>query len=333
MTIFKSEDASTLRSCVVHYQNWLSKNVDQPVQSALGLQPQELGDTFVKLTELNSLLSKSQDGQIDIDNHFLPLLKKAIIQERRSEAFDVEKRSGFTFNHDLRARLDERLTSFSIVMNEYWFEHTGFSGLPKITDYLSIQYAEELLKKRGGLGLGERMYDEKFHILTAPSLFIPDLAYYRATCELRSTPVCVAYLDIDDFKQFNTEYGEPRVDRDVLPKFMSSLESHVYSHGHAYRFGGDEYTVILPNMPSSHAVGFLKSFQKKLRELTYFEVYKRTEVSVGIVEVSENSIQTDREVEERAAYAKNFAKEQGKNCIATFEKQGYEDSAVYVVQE
>jgi len=330
MTNFTGEEPSALRSYVGKYNNWLYENVDMPVKHALGLQPQELDDTFKKLSQLMAHLSTSPSEEIDSD--FLPLLKKAIIHARRSEAFDIEKRSGFTFNHDLRARLDERLCLISIVMNQDWFKITEFSGSPRITDYLSIQYAEELLKQKRNLRMGERVYDEKFHILTAPSLFIPDLAYYRATCELRSTPICVAYLDIDDFKQFNTLYGEPRVDRDVLPKFMSSLESHVYSHGHAYRFGGDEYTVILPNMSSSQAIDFLKSFQKKLRELAYFAIEERAEISVGIFEVSENSIQTDREVEERAAFAKNFAKNNGKNCIATFKDQDYEDSAVYVVQ-
>lgn len=330
MTKFTGEEQSVLRSYVIKYHNWLSENVDQPVGRALGLRPQELGDTFEKLSQLRDHLSTSSPEEIDSD--FLPLLKKAIIHARRSEASDIEKRSGFTFNHDLRVRLDERLCLISTVMNQDWFKTTEFSGSPRITDYLSIQHAEKLLKQKRNLRLGERVYDEKFHILTAPSLFIPDLAYYRATCELRTTPICVAYLDIDDFKRFNTLYGEPRVDRDVLPKFMSSLESHVYSHGHAYRFGGDEYTVILPNMSSSQAIDFMKSFQTKLRELAYFAIDEHTEVSVGIFEVSENSIQTDREVEERAAFAKNFAKNNGKDCIATFKDQGYEDNTVYAVR-
>jgi hypothetical protein len=47
-------------------------------------------------------------------------------------------------------------------------------------------------------------------------------------------------LDIGLFKDFNTAFGEPRVDRDVLPIFMSELEAHIYWHGYAYKFGGDE---------------------------------------------------------------------------------------------
>ena len=330
MINFTDKERSALRLYVIDYNNWLSENVGEPVRRVLGLQPQELGDTFEKLSHLITDLSTSPSQEIDSD--FLPLLKKAIIYARRFVASDIERRSGFTFNHDLRDRLDEKLSLISMVMNQDWFKITEFSGSPRITDYLSIQCAEELLSQKKNLQLGQRLYDEKFHILTAPSLFIPDLAYYRATCELRSTPICVAYLDIDDFKQFNTLYGEPRVDRDVLPKFMSSLESHVYSHGHAYRFGGDEYTVILPNMSNIQAVDFLRSFQTKLQELAYFAIDERTDVSVGIFEVGENSIQTDREVEERAAFAKNFAKNNGKNCIATFKDQEYEDNAVYVVQ-
>ncbi len=330
MPVFTGEERSVLRSYVINYHNWLARNVDAPVKHALGHQPQELVDIFTKLILLRNRLNTSTT--VDLEPEFLPLLKTAIIHSRRTEAFDIEKRSELTFNHDLRTKLEERLSLLSAVISQDWFINTQSSNSPRITDFLSIHYSEEFIKKNNGPQLSDRDYDEKFHILGAPSLFLPDLAYYRVTCDFRGIPLCVAYLDIDDFKQFNTKYGEPRVDRDVLPKFMSALEAHVYYHGHAYRFGGDEYTVILPNMSSSQAIDFMKSFQTKLRELPYFAIDERTEISAGIFEVSENSIQTDREVEERAAFAKNFAKNNGKNCIATFKDQDYENNAVYVVQ-
>ena len=329
MPTFTGEEPSKLRYHVVLYYNWLSENVNQPIARALNLQPQELEDAFRKLTLLIDRLSQSPPAEVESD--LLPLLKKAIIHARRTQAFDVERRSVLTINHDIRIRLEEGLSLFSALMEQDWFKNTEFAGSAKITDFLSIQCAEEFAQQKMNLQLAARVYDEKFHILNAPSLFIPDLAYYRATCELRSTPLCVAYIDIDDFKRFNTLYGEPRVDRDVLPKFMSVLEAHIYSHGHAYRFGGDEYAVILPNTSSVQAISFLASFQHKLRKLDYFGIERRTEVSIGIVEVNECSVQTDREIEERAASAKNHAKKNGKNCIAAYKGQSSQDKDVYVV--
>ena len=53
-------------------------------------------------------------------------------------------------------------------------------------------------------------------------------------------------FNIDKFKDFNTKYGETQIDVRLLPRFMAALEAHVYSRGFAYRFGGDEYVVLLP---------------------------------------------------------------------------------------
>ena len=323
--IFEHKHPNQLDNYIIKYKNWLAKNVDAPINTILGIRPKEIGKIFEDLILLRDYLSKTpSDYKIPtdyIETECLPLLKKAIIHTRRSEAYNIEKRSGFTFNHDLRIRLENELKPFKNLMSSNWFKNTQLPRFPKLTDFISIQHAETHLKKEQKLSLHKRIYDEKFHILNAPSLFLPDLSYYRITCELRKLSLCVAYIDIDDFKQFNTEFGEPIVDRDILPSFMSALEAHVYHHGHAYRYGGDEYVVLLPNMSSLQACQFLESFQNKLENLKFFKINKRLEVSIGILEVSENDIETDREIEDKAAKAKNFAKESQKNCIAAYKGQ------------
>ncbi len=144
--------------------------------------------------------------------------------------------------------------------------------------------------------------------------------------------VSVAYIDIDDFKKFNTTYGEPQVDRDVLPRFMSALEAHLFSHGYAYRYGGDEYVALLPNRSCSQATDLFLAFQKKLEPLEYFDVKDRVRISVGICEVTEDCALTGHEVEERAAYAKSVVKNKGKNCIGTMTGPNYGDGDVQLVR-
>ncbi len=326
---FTKEEAIVLLSSVTNFHNWLSNNVERHVRSALGIKPQELEDTFINLEQLRSNFSNPPSN---VESNLLPLLKKVIIYSRRQEAFNVEDRSGRTFNHELKVRLEEKLRLFSSIIDQDWFKKTEVFNCPKITDFLSIQHAELILRVNVGPHQRKRIYDEKFNILNAPSEFIPDLKYYRDACELRGLPLCVAYVDIDDFKEFNTEYGEPRVDRDILPRFMTALEAHIYSHGHAYRYGGDEYVILLPNINSLQAAQFLKSFQDRLKNLKFFEIKKFIAVSIGIFEVSENCIQTDREVEERAASAKKCSKNSGKNCIATYQKECFEDEDLYVIR-
>lgn len=325
------DEANALSSAIVNYYNWIAHDIDKPVRDILGLQPQELSDAFAKLTLLRQYLQSSSLDKIT--SEFLPTFKAAIIYARRSLAFDIERRSGFTFNKDIRTKLEEQLRPFENVIQRDWFKRTVSSTKPRITDFISVQHAEELINRNRGAMLSNRLYDEKFHILNAPTLFLPDLRYYRDSCELRGRPLCVAYMDIDDFKQFNTEYGEPRIDRDVLPRFMSALEAHLYSHGNAYRYGGDEYVIILPNMSSSQSIDYLHSFQEILQTVEYFEIDKRIKVSIGLFEVREDSHHTDREIEVLAASAKNYAKGNKKNCIATYKGASFANEDLYIVKK
>ncbi len=330
MPVSKVKPARAARSAVIRFNNWICNNVDKPVQDKIGFRPAQLEDTIADLKELMSILANKPTA--NVESGFLPLLKRAIIHERRDQAFDIERRSGFTFNHEIRTRLKESLKPLSTLMRQKWFASTTVAGCPRLTDFLSIQVAEDILRKNRIIQLPDRVPDEKFRILNAPSLFHPDMNYYRATCELRGRPFSVAYVDIDDFKQFNSEFSEPIVDRDVLPRFMSSLEAHLYSHGSAYRYGGDEYAILLPNMSGSQATGVLTDFQVTLQDLKYFQIERRIQVSIGVVEVREDSFLTNHEIEQGAAQAKKFAKKKGKNRIAMYQRQSCAVKDLYILK-
>jgi diguanylate cyclase (GGDEF)-like protein len=142
---------------------------------------------------------------------------------------------------------------------------------------------------------------------------------------------CVRWLDIDDFKMFNTLYGEVEIDRRVLPKFMQVLEAHVFQHGFAYRYGGDEYVILLPNLSRELAIYFLNAIRLGVSEIRYAGIDGVTTVSVGFCYVDADCLLTDREIEARANKAKNFAKKQGKNRIATFKGTAFEDGDLVIV--
>jgi diguanylate cyclase (GGDEF)-like protein len=216
------------------------------------------------------------------------------------------------------------------MMRADWFRSTEALRVPHLTEFLAIKFVEEMHKPAHALQ--EREYDEKFHILQAPALFMKDLRYFREKCELRWSGLLTAYLDVDDFKGFNTRYGETKVDRDLLPRFMELMESHVYTHGFAYRYGGDEYVLLLPNMSLDLGIGFIQEFQRKLGMVTYRGIAEKATVSIGALYVPADCFLTEREIEDRANRAKNFAKKSGKNCIATYRDGYYEDADLAVVK-
>ena len=73
--------------------------------------------------------------------------------------------------------------------------------------------------------LATRQWDEKFHILFSPTLFFSDLSYYRKRCDIRQMPLAVAFLDIDCFKSFNEKHQESKIDTNLLPLFMRTVEA------------------------------------------------------------------------------------------------------------
>lgn len=100
---------------------------------------------------------------------------------------------------------------------------------------------------------------------------------------------------------------------------METIEAHVFSHGHAYRFGRDEYLPTLPNMDPGWAVMFLRALQARIAAKSYRGIARGPTISIGLAIVDVDCFLTDREVQGRANTAKNYAKSTEKGRIATFE--------------
>lgn len=218
---------------------------------------------------------------VSVDDQECPLLKLAIVHHRRTLADLIEEQTRRTFHPQLIKSLSSQLKPYEDLMKEFWLENSPMERMPQLTDFVTLQAALEVLGDRSTLL--ERQFDEKFHILQAPTLLQADLAYYRDHCELRGASLAVGYLDIDNFKKnFNSRYGETVVDRSVLPRFMMSIEALLFGRGHAYRYGGDEYAIVLPGLQQSAAIDALDELRLRVKELKYIGVDEITTVSIGL---------------------------------------------------
>lgn len=314
MPEFSKSVAKLLSGCVERFRRAFEQDVVEALESQFrGVRPAEVKDALEELSLLERQLTVRTNPVVVHDGHSR-LLKRIVLEERRraAEAIDLplQKAVDATLIRQLRAKV----RPFDALMSEPWFLDTKTAHIPKLTDYLSVRYAERLLSEK--VEQLPREYDEKFHILEAPSLFFPDLAYYRARCRLRERAIAVAYMDIDDFKSFNTRYTETKVDLDVLTPFMEAIEAHIFIHGHAYRFGGDEYVVLLPNITRQWAIEMLQRLQEQLSRANYKGIEDPPTVSIGVCMVGPECWLTDREVLECANAGKATAKEKGKGSIA-----------------
>jgi diguanylate cyclase (GGDEF)-like protein len=75
--------------------------------------------------------------------------------------------------------------------------------------------------------------------------FDEDLAVAIAQSQATGDPLSVLVADLDDFKDFNDRFGHLEGDR-VLKLVGEALRSAVRRPDVAYRWGGDEFAVILP---------------------------------------------------------------------------------------
>lgn len=127
-------------------------------------------------------------------------------------------------------------------------------------------------------------FDQKFRILLSPGQAKRDFARWIVEGKKYGLEVAVVYVDIDNFKRLNETYTETKVDRTVLPAAMRLIKKLVHLRGEAYRQGGDEFVIILPNCDQEEA----PRFAEKLRQAFCnqpFEIDGATEhitVSVGI---------------------------------------------------
>lgn len=288
----------------------------------------------VKFTdEINAMaeqLAKRQpiDGPTEVDSGCLPALKTVVLHQRRELASQLDEPRERTSHPAILQALDDRLKPFEDLMRQEWFQQTTALQIPRLSDFLALERVEKLSQDYSRLP--GRQFDEKFHILQAAALVRTDLRYFRQACGLRGCSVTLAYVDIDNFKQFNTKYGESAVDLRILPVFMRELEACVFFRGYAYRQGGDEYIVLLPNVDGRMSLPLLNDIRRRLEALSYGNVDERTTVSIGVCVVDPECFLTEREVEERANRAKNHAKEKGRNCIVAYHGSLFRDEDLYV---
>jgi diguanylate cyclase (GGDEF)-like protein/PAS domain S-box-containing protein len=122
-------------------------------------------------------------------------------------------------------------------------------------------------------------------------------------------------MDIDDFKHFNDTYGHLEGNK-ILTKLGEVIRECLRKTDSAYRYGGEEFTVILPETEAQKATSVAERIRKRFEAETFSPTSDETvhvTISIGLarylsgVELSEFIRSADK--------AMYVAKEQGKNRI------------------
>ena len=126
-------------------------------------------------------------------------------------------------------------------------------------------------------------------------------------------PVCLFLFDVDNFKVFNDTYGHIVGDA-VLKIIAATLKECFRQEDTICRFGGEEFTVILPEVDTKAAFIACKRFAETLKVNSMNQLKKIISISGGITEYPKNG-ETPEELYSKADIALYKAKNSGKDGI------------------
>lgn len=128
-------------------------------------------------------------------------------------------------------------------------------------------------------------------------------------------PLSLLIIDLDDFKQYNDTYGHIEGDR-VLKNVGEKLRKSLRKTDSAYRYGGEEFAVILPESEGDEALHFADRIRKTFESpasLAQPEESTGVTVSIGVAQyINREDITAFIKRADKNMYG---AKNSGKNCI------------------
>lgn len=141
----------------------------------------------------------------------------------------------------------------------------------------------------------------------------------------------IAMLDIDHFKKFNDTYGHDTGD-EVL-KLVASILEDVTGGGKAFRYGGEEFTILFPGKSINDVLPHLEELREKVSKRGFTlrgkgRTKKKSKsraqsvskqiyitVSIGVAQKSDK-YKTPDTVMKAADTALYRAKKKGRNCVS-----------------
>jgi diguanylate cyclase (GGDEF)-like protein len=120
-------------------------------------------------------------------------------------------------------------------------------------------------------------------------------------------------VDIDHFKRFNDEFGHDAGD-EVMRYVAQTIVDTIGDAGRAYRFGGEEFTVLLPDIGDAEGFDIAERLRSNIRGLALSHrgrILGPISVSIGVGSLAEGAAVST--LLTRADAALLEAKAQGRN--------------------
>ncbi|KIF80216.1 GGDEF domain-containing protein [Noviherbaspirillum autotrophicum] len=165
--------------------------------------------------------------------------------------------------------------------------------------------------------LNRKTFDEKFSKLLASSSsdVTPGNQEDRRHHNTDGIGQWLAVVDIDHFKRVNDQFGHLYGD-EVLILVANLLRSSFRSQDRVFRFGGEEFVVLLRSTTLEQARHIFERFRANVEKHEFPQVGKVT-VSVGFASISNESPVVILGHADQALY---YAKENGRNRVCHYDE-------------
>jgi len=155
----------------------------------------------------------------------------------------------------------------------------------------NIRNITERKKVEGRLQESKNRYRELSITDDLTQLYNSRYFYHQLRMEINRVdryghPLTLLLLDLDDFKRFNDTYGHIEGDQ-VLMRFGQVVKRCLRQADSAYRYGGEEFTILLPMITSEGGIVSAERIRAELRKEIFSPVSDKhvyITVSIGLAQ-------------------------------------------------
>ncbi|MFH1069267.1 MAG: diguanylate cyclase [Candidatus Glassbacteria bacterium] len=158
-----------------------------------------------------------------------------------------------------------------------------------------------------------KLYNHRFFMETLNREF--------ARARRMEIPLALMIADIDDFKNFNDNYGHQLGD-EVLVRVSDVLRSSRRGSDIVARYGGEEFVLLLPDTSLDQAMNVAERTRKGVEKIEIKSRNKtlKVTISLGVYTLTKDNVLKPKELLIRADKALYLAKRGGKNTVCTIKE-------------
>lgn len=135
-------------------------------------------------------------------------------------------------------------------------------------------------------------------------------------------PACLALLDVDHFKRVNDSWGHGKGDQ-ALQRVAEAVLAAVQGTGCSFaRWGGEEFLLLMPDLPRRQAETVIQSVLAAIREADWSMVASGVAITVSAGVVETSGAMTPAQAVDAADQALYRAKAAGRNCAVWADAAG-----------